>query len=96
MSSEWTYVDTDASEQFCRLEQFGFKKQQAGGEVDFIITLKEYVTPPDPALKFFAEADKQTNQKTAPFTPVGWGSTVSAALFECVKAIRRFNYEPPN
>ena len=94
--AEWTYIDTDASEAFCQIQYFGFRKKQANGDVDFIITLREYTNPQDPALKFFAQADKQTNQKTAPFTPVGWGQTVSAALHECVKGIRRFPYEPPD
>jgi hypothetical protein len=94
MFAEWTYVETDASEAYCHLQHFGIKKQQPGGEVEFIITLREYINPPDPALKFFAQADKQTNQKTAPFTPFGWGPSVAAALHECVKAIRRFPYEP--
>ena len=91
--TEWTYVDSDPSEAFCHLQYFGFKKQHAGGDIEFIITLREYINPPDPALKFFAQADKQTNQKVAPFTPVGWGPSVAAALHECVKAIRRFPYE---
>lgn len=93
--AEWTYVDTEASEGFCHLQYFAFKKQYAGGDVEFLITLREYVNPPDPAMKYFAQADKQTNQKTAPFTPVGWGTSVSSALHECVKSIRRFPYEPP-
>ena len=95
MLAEWTYVDSDPAEGYCHLQYFGIKKPHADGEVEFVITLREYINPPDPALKFFAQADKQTNQKTAPFTPVGWGPSVSAALHECVKAIRRFPYEPP-
>jgi hypothetical protein len=91
--AEWSYVDTEHGEGFCELRYFGFTKKQAGGDVEFIITLREYVHPPDPALKYFAQADKQTNQKSAPFTPVGWGSSVASALHECVKAIRRFPYE---
>jgi hypothetical protein len=94
MSTEWTHIDTDPSEGYCRLQYFGIKKQQSDGEVEFIITLREYIHAPDPAMKFFAQTDKQTNQKTAPFTPVGWGATVSAALHGCIKAIRRFPYEP--
>ncbi len=92
--AEWTYVDTEAAEAFCQLQYFAIKKRQADGEVEFVITVREYVNPPDPAMKFFAQADKQTNQKTAPFTPVGWGQSMSAALHECVKSIRRFPYEP--
>ncbi len=92
--AEWSYVDTEQGEGFCEIRYFGFVKKQASGDVEFLITLREYVHPPDPALKYFAQADKQTNQKTAAFTPVGWGSSVASALHECVKAIRRFPYEP--
>ncbi|MBZ5607449.1 MAG: hypothetical protein LAP38_04265 [Acidobacteriia bacterium] len=92
--AEWTYVDTEAAEAFCHLQYFAIKKHQADGDVDFVITVREYVNPPDPAMKFFAQADKQTNQRTAPFTPVGWGQSMSSALHECVKSIRRFPYEP--
>jgi hypothetical protein len=42
-----------------------------------------------------AEADKQTNQSIAPYTPTGWGSTLGKALAECVRAINRFAYEGP-
>jgi hypothetical protein len=37
------------------------KKTQAGAEVEFTITVKEFATPKDGALVFFAQADKQTN-----------------------------------
>ncbi|HLG95443.1 MAG TPA: hypothetical protein VKX49_03925 [Bryobacteraceae bacterium] len=92
--AEWSYVDTEPGEGFCEIRYFAFVKKQPAGDVEFLITLREYVHPPDPALKYFAQADKQTNQKTAPFTPVGWGSSVASALHECVKSIRRFPYEP--
>lgn len=92
--AEWSYVDTEPGEGFCEIRYFGFVKKQADGDVEFLITLREYVHPPDPALKYFAQADKQTNQRTVPFTPVGWGSSVASALHECVKAIRRFPYQP--
>ena len=95
MLAEWTYVETDASEGYCHLQYFGIKKQHAGGDVEFVITLREYINPPDPALKFFAQADKQTNQKTAPFTPSGWGRTLLDALAECIKEVHRFPYEGP-
>jgi hypothetical protein len=42
---------------------------------------------------FFAEADQQTNQKVAPFTPCGWGRTLLEALEECVRAVNRFPYQ---
>ena len=62
--------------------------------VEFLITVREYITPPDPTMRFYASADKQTNQKSAPFTPVGWGNTLLVALSECMKGIRLFPYEP--
>ena len=58
------------------------------------MTVRKYVNGPDPAMSFFAEADKQVNQKSAPYTPVGWGSTQNDALWECIKAIRKFPYQP--
>ena len=94
--AEWTYIQTEPSERFCHITYFGYTKKHAAGAVDFVITVKEYVNPPDAAMTFVAEADKQTNQKMAPYTPIGWGPTLSAALYECVKAIRRFPYEPQN
>ena len=58
-----------------------------------MITIKEYVNPPYPKMKFLAQADKQTNQKAAPFTPSGWGSSLFEALSECIREIHRFPYE---
>jgi hypothetical protein len=42
---------------------------------------------------FYAQADKQTNQKTVPYTPVGWGRTLLEALADCIRAIHKFPYE---
>ncbi len=92
---DWQYVETVAAEGFCRMEHFGIKKVlDDGTSVEFRVTVREYVNRPDPDMAFFAEADKQVNQRTAPYTPVGWGSTRNNALWECVKAIRKFPYEP--
>ena len=41
------------------------KKQQAGGDIEFTITVKEFITPKEPTMHFFAQADKETNQTTA-------------------------------
>lgn len=91
---EWKYAQTDPSEQLARLHFFSMKKRYDGGEVELTITVKEYFTPADPALQFFAQADKQTNQKVAPYTPSGWGKTLLEALLECVKEVNRFPYHP--
>lgn len=92
--TDWKYIEAHASEQFCRIEYFSIRKAYSGGEAEFVVTVREYLTPPDPAMRFFAQADKQTNQKSAPYTPVGWGSNLSTALWECMQAIRKFPYEP--
>jgi hypothetical protein len=92
--TEWTFAQRDKSEQLCQLHYFAMTKRQADGDVEFLITVKEFVTPTDPSMKFFALSDKQTNQKSVPFTPCGWGPSMLGALSECMKAIHRFAYEP--
>ena len=91
--NEWTFAQTDPAEELAQLHFFSMKKKQPGKEVEFVITVKEYAVRNPLHMAFFAQADKQTNQKTAPFTPSGWGETMLAALSECVHAIHRFPYE---
>lgn len=91
---QWTLAQTDSSEKLAQLHFFSVKKRQPEGEIEFVITVHEYATPrEDQSMRFFAQADKQTNQKTAPFTPCGWGSTLLKALSECVQAVHRFPYQ---
>jgi hypothetical protein len=92
--AEWTYAQEDPSERLCKMERYGVIKKYPGGEVEFVITVREYINPPDPAMRFLAQADKQINQKTAPYTPTGWGGSLLQALAECTQAIRKFPYEP--
>ena len=92
--AEWTYAQEDPAERLCKIERYGVIKKHAGGEVEFLITVREYVNPPDPAMRFLAQADKQLNQKSAPYTPTGWGGSLLQALAECIQAIRKFPYEP--
>jgi hypothetical protein len=87
---DWGYAQTDPSEQLARLQYFSMKKQQDGGEVEITITVKEFFTPKDGALVYFAQADRQTNQKVAPYTPCGWGKTLLQALAECIREVNRF------
>ena len=51
-------------------------KQVNGADVEFLITVLEYLTPKDPAMKYFARSDKQVNQSVAAGTPCGWGTTL--------------------
>ena len=92
--SDWHYAQEEAAERLCKIEQYSMLKKQPGGDVEFLITVREFVNPPDPAMRFLAQADKQTNQKTAPYTPTGWGSSLLQALAECMKGVRKFPYEP--
>ena len=92
--AEWTFAQEKPTDRLCRIEQYSMVKQDACGDVEFLITVREYIDPPDPAMRFLAQADKQLNQKTAPYTPTGWGSSLLQALAECMKGIRKFPYEP--
>jgi hypothetical protein len=91
--SEWTFAETQPSDELAKLHFFSIKKRQPNGDIEFIITVKEYVDRNQHHMRFFAEADKQTNQKSAPFTPFGWGESLLQALSECVQAVHRFPYE---
>ena len=92
---EWTFAQREDSEELALLHFFSIKKRQPSGEVEFHITVKEFASPQQQAMQFFAMADKQTNQKTQPYTPCGWGTTLLAALTACVQAIHRFPYKGP-
>ncbi|HKV63854.1 MAG TPA: hypothetical protein VJO16_18240 [Candidatus Acidoferrum sp.] len=92
--SDWKFAQKDVSEELALLHHFSFKKQQGAGEVRFVITVREFATPPQGQYaRFFAQADKQVNQKIAPILPTGWGSSILEALTACVRMIREFPYE---
>ena len=93
--SEWTLAQSDKSEELAQLHFFSMKKHQDGKEIEFTITVREYATPKQVGGRFFAQADKQTNQQTAPFTPCGWGTSLLKALSECIRAIHEFPYQGP-
>jgi hypothetical protein len=91
--SEWTFAQSQPSDELAKLHLFSMKRQQPDGDVEFIITVKEYIDRNQYHMRFFAQADKQTNQSSAPFTPCGWGESLLQALSECVRAVHRFPYE---
>ena len=91
--NDWGYAQTNPNEQLAKLHLFSFKKIQGEVEVEMTITVKEYFTPPLGSLQFFAQADKQTNQRVAPYTPCGWGSTLLEAMAACIREINRFPYQ---
>jgi hypothetical protein len=88
--SDWGYAQSHSNEQLARLHFFSMKKIEPGGEVDLTITVREFFTPQELALAFFAQADIQTNQGVAPYTPSGWGQTLLEALEACVREVNRF------
>ena len=92
--TDWKFAQRDDAEHLAHLHQFSIMKTHDGKQTEFIITVREYVTPPDPSMPFFASADKQTNQSTAPYTANGWGRTLLEALSLCIVNIHRFPYEP--
>ena len=90
--SDWQFAQAEPEQQLAKVHLFSMVKRQDGGDVEFTITVKEYLTPKDPAMGYFAEADKQTNQGVAPYTPIGWGKTLLAALAQCMREVERFPY----
>ena len=91
---EWHFTKTNPSEALALLTFFSMTKCQPEGNVSFQITVKEYAVPPaGQRLRFFAEADKQVNQSSAPLLPSGWGDSVWEALEGCLRLIRQFPYE---
>ena len=94
--AEWELAQADPNDELAQLHFFSVKKKQPEGDIEFRITIREFANRRDNrSMLFFAEADKQTNQSIAAYTPTGWGSTLGKALSECVRAIHKFPYEGP-
>lgn len=88
--TEWTFAQADSSEELAKLHFFSIKKSAPGGNVEFTIKVYEFVQRNALNMKFFAQADKEVNQRLAPFVPFGWGETLLEALSECANAIRQY------
>jgi hypothetical protein len=92
--SDWKFAQKDVSDELAALHHFSFTKNQNGSPIYFLITVKEFVAPPcGQFARFFAQADKHVNQKTAPVLPIGWGNSLLDALSDCTRMIREFPYE---
>ena len=92
--AEWVYAQIDPAEELAQLHYFCFKKRQPEGEIEFVITVKEFAARNALHMRFYAQADKEVNQGTAPFRPFGWGDSLLSALNECVRAIRQNPHDP--
>src|SRR5258708_34880072 len=92
--SDWQFAQENPAEQLAQLHLFSIMKRQAGGDIPFRITVKEFdAPPPGQRLRFFAEADQPLNQKTASFVPCGCRNTVFTALLDCERLVRIVAYE---
>ncbi len=91
--NEWKLVQRDPSEALAKLHFFSVTKKHATGEIEAHITVKEFATAKTSDLKFFASADLELNQKTLRFRPCGWSDTLLGALAECLRNLRKFEYE---
>ena len=91
---DWQYAQSSPSDELAQLSFYSMKKKQDDREIEFRITVREYVQrPAGHHSRFFAEADKHVNQKTAPVLPCGWGQSALEALADCMGMIRQFPYE---
>jgi hypothetical protein len=91
--SDWRFAQDDPAEELAQVTYFSMKKREQGKEVEFIVTVREYVNRNAQNMKFFAQADKEVNQKLGAFVPFGWGETMLGALSECLKSIRAYPYD---
>lgn len=92
--AEWVHAQNDPAEELAQLHYFSFKKREPDGDIEFVITVREFASRNATHMRFYAQADKELNQSTAPFRPFGWGDSLLAALTECLRAIREYPYEP--
>jgi hypothetical protein len=90
---DWKFTQQDLGESLARLHFFSAKKKHAAGEIEARITVKEFATAKTADMKFYACADLELNQKAMPFQPCGWGETLQCALTECLRNLRKFEYE---
>ena len=90
---DWKFTEKDPCEALAKLHFFSIKKKHASGEVEARITVKEFATAKTIDMKFFAVADIELNQKTMKFQPCGWAETLMGALTECLRNLRKFDYE---
>jgi hypothetical protein len=92
---DWNFAQQDPSEALAKLHFFSIKKKHAHGEVEARITVKEFAAAKTSDMKFFAVADIELNQKSMKFQPSGWSGTLTGALSECLRNLRKFEYESP-
>jgi hypothetical protein len=91
--NDWKLVQKDPSEALAKLHFFSVTKKHASGQIEARITVKEFVTAKTSDMQYYATADIELNQKTLRFQPCGWSETLMGALSECMRNMRKFDYE---
>lgn len=91
---EWKFSQENPAECLAKLHFFSIKKKHKAGEIEARITVREFATARTTDMKYYACADVELNQKTLPFQPCGWGESLQCALTECLRNLRKFEYEP--
>jgi len=91
--NEWKLVQKDPSEALARLHFFSVKKKHSSGDIEARITVKEFATFKTSDMQYYASADIELNQKVMKFQPCGWSETLAGALGECLRNLRKFDYE---
>jgi hypothetical protein len=91
--NDWKLMQKDPSEALARLHFFSVKKKHAAGEIEARITVREFVSAKTSDMQFYATADIELNQKAMKFQPCGWSETLAGALSECLRNLRKFDYE---
>ena len=69
--AEWVYTQNDPAEELAQLHYFSIKKVQPEGGVEFVITVKEFASRNSVQMRFYAQADKEVNQRNRP-VPAFW------------------------
>lgn len=87
--SDLSFLHSDAAEELAQLHFFSIKRPQPQGEIEIRITVREFAIRNAQGMKFFAQTDQVLNQASIPFQPFGWGETLSEALGECLRLVRR-------
>jgi hypothetical protein len=85
--TDWTYAQSDPSEELAQLHYFSMKTRRPSGDVEVVITVREYATRNQEGMRFFAQADRSVGEGL--HQPFGWGETLLGALTECMRAVRR-------
>jgi hypothetical protein len=91
--NDWKLAQRDPSKQLAKLHFYSVTKKHAAGEIEARITIKEFAAPKTSDMQFFAQADLALNQKTLAFHPCGWHETLFGALTDCLRNLRKFEYE---